>query len=226
MIKNFYHYPEIFQNILIILNKITEDVDCQYRIVVANEINLDELRDLFEFYRGKLRAFYRVVNFNYLNFLFNLSECSNLENTELVNKLYSDISYDIKMFYRNSSLNNKKFSFFKEKKKKFIEIHEIITRITYKITINTENILSLLDSMFYQDIIEFILYVKDKPKIVEEVSKAIRKSPETIKKLLTSIIENSIIILSNSLNGDLDETSDRILKIVNIFILNKSFFYF
>jgi len=127
------------------------------------------------------------------------------------------VSFDLKMYYRLSNSNSKKLQNFKEKKKKFLDLHELITRIAYKITIDSENVISLIDSFFFQDILEYVIFINETPKIIEDASKGLKKSQEIIKRLITSIIENSLRIIYNGLNADLDETSGKILKSVNFF---------
>ena len=127
------------------------------------------------------------------------------------------MSFDLKMYYRLSNSNSKKLQNFKEKKKKFLDLHELITRIAYKITIDSENVISLIDSFFFQDILEYVIFINETPKIIEDASKGLKKSQEIIKRLITSIIENSLRIIYNGLNADLDETSGKILKSVNFF---------
>jgi hypothetical protein len=140
-----------------------------------------------------------------------------VENLQQIKKINSEVSFDLKMYYRLSNSNSKKLQNFKEKKKKFLDLHELITRIAYKITIDSENVISLIDSFFFQDILEYVIFINETPKIIEDASKGLKKSQEIIKRLITSIIENSLRIIYNGLNADLDETSGKILKSVNFF---------
>jgi hypothetical protein len=118
------------------------------------------------------------------------------------------------MFYRLSNSNNKKLQNFKEKKKKFLDLHELITRIAYKVTTDSENVISLVDSFFFQDIIDYVIFINETPRLIEDASRGLKKSQEIIKRLINSIIENSLRIIYNGLNADLNETSGKILKSV------------
>lgn len=316
LIKKFGHYPDFFNNILIILIQLTNRIKYNNLILIASEIHLEDLRIIFEIYRGKLSSSYlRIINANYLIFLANLSEISHfdpefykssagmnfdqlnlkhsfnpnstideinnnkniknenknqknlvsnnsinkinlpsesliIENIDLVNKTIEEILFalniDFKLFFykdkSKSNINNemksiskrtsigstlntiypKKYLIFKEKKKIFIEIHEIITRIGYNITTNIEYTFSLINSYFYTDIISFLIYVTNTRNFFDIVSMQNQNKKDSLdlKHLLTSIIENSILILFNLMNCTKFDKNFSIEGIVILYIIS------
>jgi len=208
----FYHYPEIHNNILIILFQITNFLDSKNLVLTANKLNLDEFKDLFDPYRSRLRTFCRFLNNLHLNILGNISDISKNAAMEEYEPIMKGVMFDLKAFYRKTANSRKRLEDFKSRKLNEVEIHEVITRIGLNVTKYQKLVLSLLESYFYDDIIEYIIViaktnVNGKDFIINLAEKK-KKSVEEIKRWTLAILENSQQILINVMNSDDEEIPD------------------
>ena len=183
--------------------------------MIAFKLDLDEYKNVFDIYRGKLKAFPKLLNNLHLNILANLSEIvNNNEKAKGDEEIIKFIMLDIKAFYRKSSKNDKR----KEFKKKIIyeiDIHEVITKVGVNITKSSRNVYSLLDSYFFEDILDYLLIiVNESNNIVEVINKIKLKKTTDIAKVLHKIIDNSINIVMNVFSYCDETISDVFIKIV------------
>lgn len=125
---------------------------------------------------NKIKIYTESINLEF-KFLFYKSESKN----EKENKKETSIE-----FYRK---------IFKEKKKQFIDIHELILRIGYNLTSNIEYTISLYSSFFFDDVVDFLILISKGNLIDNYLKYHTTKSEEEAKSLLSSIVENSINIL-------------------------------
>ena len=114
---------------------------------------------------------------------------------------------------------------FRVNKKCEIEIHDIITRIGANITRYKNNCESLIDSFFFDDIIEYLIIIGVGENNDNESTNSNRSNNngadfilkikerkkkinlEEIKRMIASIVENSIVIFINVMNSP-NEISD------------------
>jgi hypothetical protein len=190
-------------------------------------MNLENFRDYFEIYRGKLRHFNKTLNKMYLNILSNFSEMSkkpNYTHTQLklsngvedneddINMEYAHllkiVASDLKLFFR-ITYSNKRYPEFKDKKTDNIVIQEVISRILRNLTIFPQITFYLSDSPFFDDLIEFLFLISDwketgKDFVAEFLVKSKKHmTEEAAKACIVSTVENCIIIMLNIWNiGD------------------------
>jgi len=151
-----------------------------------------------------------------LGVLANLSDVAKGDENLTSDQLVKPIMLDLKSFYRKNSASvgmGKKFLEFKKRKIFEVEIHEIISRIGLNVTSYPESAALLIDSYFYEDIVDFLSNIskmknngKDYIKELCELKK--KRNPEELKKMVVSIVENSCQILSNVLNLSDEEESN------------------
>jgi hypothetical protein len=61
------------------------------------------------------------------------------------------------------------YSKLKDRKKIFIEVHQLLTRIGYLLTNNMEQSFSFVNSYFFIDIIQFMQYISKSDNLIEEI---------------------------------------------------------
>ena len=160
-----------------------------------------------------------MINSLHLNILSNFAEIGKfLVKNELEDSNIILLAKDLGAFYKSASQEEniskqKKDKYyenyldFKKKKLTEIELQEIIMRIGANVT-KSENccIYLLYNTYFFDDIIQFLQGMiptltgnqKDFIEIVIERKKL--KDPDSIRKLITSILENAVIILFQSIS--------------------------
>jgi hypothetical protein len=167
-----------------------------------------------------LRTFSKLLNNLHLNVLANISDViGKFEKVEddFHEDIMRNLMIDIKAYYRKTESHKKRFEDFKRRKFREIEIHEVITRVCTNLTKSSKNAFSLLDSYFYEDLLEFLVYIsKTKKKFVEEIHMKRKKGKEEIAKITQSIIENSITVINNIFNSEGDTIIRAFMDIVKI----------
>jgi hypothetical protein len=220
----FFHYPEVHNNILIILFQITNFLDTNYLIITADKLNLEEFKDLFDPYRSRLRTFCKFLNNLHLNILGNISDISKNGALEQYEPIMKDIMMDLKAFYRKTANSRKRLEDFKHRKLNEVEIHEVITRIGVNVTKYQKLIISLLESYFYDDIIEYLIVIAktnmNGKDFISALAEKKKKNVDEVKRYVLAIIENSQAILINVMNSDDEDIPDLFCnQIVNLSIL-------
>lgn len=150
----------------------------------------------------------------HLNILAHFSEiCREEENKEYESTVKA-IMLNIKSYYRKTPSNKKRLEDFRKKKTYEVDIHEVITRIGANITKYHKMSFSLLDSYFFDDIIDYLKLIKSSKDIVKEVIEKKKRDSEEIKKFILSITENSALIFLNIMSSTEDEVSDLMTAIL------------
>jgi hypothetical protein len=216
ILGKYFHYPELHNNLLIIIFQITSYLDNQNLFFLSGKLNLEEFKDNFDLYRGKLRVFSKMLNNLHLNILANLSDMSKLNPLEEYEEMMKVIMTDLKAFYRKTTANKKRYEDFKKRKQYEIEIQEIISRIGVNVTKYNKLSFSLIDSYFYDDIIEYLKNISRKggKDFLQEIKEKKKKDIEEVKRYTLSIVENSTMILVNVMKSDEEEISDLVTAIV------------
>lgn len=223
MLTKFFHYPELHTNILIIIYQLTNYCDSNSLSMAAEKINLSTFKEVFDIYRGRLRNVPKMLNTLHLNILSNFSDISKYMVEEANEPLMKLICIDLKSFYRVSQNYKKRLDDFRNKKKQEFEIHEIITRIGVNVTKYGKLCLSLMDSFYFDDIIEYLIIIgigenndnessnsgisnnhKNSDFLLKIKEKKKKTNFEEIKKIVLSIVENSVLIIINIMNGPTD----------------------
>jgi hypothetical protein len=141
----------------------------------------------------------RLLNNLHLNILANFIE--SIKNTELNENYIKNIALDMITFYKGPE---KKVDEFIIKKRQDVELHEIITRISIILTKYCDVSKLLMDTMFFNDIIQtLILIADDEPTdyVQKLISKNKKISQEKIVTFIFSIVENSLIIMIQVIKG-------------------------
>jgi hypothetical protein len=263
--KKLNHYTDFLNNILVLLNFISIDIDKKYLIIFADKINLEEFKSYLRIYLFRYnKSFFRLLNKNYLSFLANISELMIIKEKEFlydnkktltkkntqnillkkkIDEICESIYLELKYLYNksdsymnlsknnlqkvnNSNTNNSKnnynrksssfidlkikYEIFIKNKKQFIDLHEVILRIGLNLTSNIELALSLYSCSFYDDIVNFLIFIDNENKIYNQnfkknkkylnlIEKYVKfnykKSEDDAKKVLSYIVQNSIYIL-------------------------------
>ena len=188
-------------------------------------------------YRSRLHSFPKMLNSLHLNILSNFSDItkdgwsvSNQNNSQSQTSedpIINLIAKDFCAFYKFNSQNMKnknRYDDFRTKKQTEIEIHESITRIGVNITTYSKVSLLLLEnSYFFEDIMDYLLFIAyaehnfntDK-NFINYIAEKKKKDKETVKRVTTSIIENSIQILIHGMTDQNDVMEKLINKVTNI----------
>ena len=184
-------------------------------------------------YRSKLRSFPKMLNSLHLNILSNFSEiCGHYQSNSnsADDPIINIIGKDICLFFKYNSQNIKyknRYEEFRSKKQLEIEIHETITRIGVNITTFPKISAMLFEqSYFFDDIMDYLLFIAfaehnfntDKNFIQHIVEKK-KKDKELVKRVATSIVENSVQILIHAMT----EQNDVMNKLINKVILKSNY---
>jgi hypothetical protein len=221
-------------NILIILYQLTNTNDIPSLILAAKSLNLPVFKDGFDIYRGRLRGSPKMINNLHLSVLANLSEIANVNTHDDVQQnILKAITLDLKAFFSDTPKYKKRYEDFVHKKKTEFEIQEIITRLGMNVTKNNKNTEMLMENCkFFDDIIEYLIIIgmgenNDNDSVnsnnsnnnidfILRVKDKRRKNLDEVKKLVCSIVENSIVIIKNIMGGP-DEVSDDFSTRVNYY---------
>lgn len=198
----------------------TNYCDSQSLIWAAEKINLTIFRDVFDIYRGRLRNFTRLLNSLHLNILSNFSDITKGNYDQSYSALMKLISLDIKSFYKMNQTYKRRLDDFRIRKKTEFEIHDTIARIGVNITKYEENSNILLESFFFDDIIEFLIIIgvgehndnessnsnngvnyPNSDFILKMKEKKKKMNLEEIKKIVLSIVDNSVKIIVNIMDS-------------------------
>jgi hypothetical protein len=215
ILMKYQHYPEMHRNILIIIYQLTNFCDSQSLIWAAEKLNLLVFSNVFEIYRGRMKNFNKILNNLHLNILSNFSEIITETNYYQYEDLSNLISKDIKAYYKNTPNFKRRFEDFQQRKYYEIEIHETITRIGANITRSENSCKNLMNSLFFEDIIQFLIVIANcQSKDDSQVSEGSNNGPdfilrvnekkkktnlEKIKKIVASILHQSLDIINNIL---------------------------
>lgn len=174
------------------------------------KLNLEEFKDNFNLFRGKLRAFTKLLNSLHLNILATFSEiilcenvlCSNDESFEEYYVVLSYIYLDLRSFYKYKKNEIQKFDDFIMRKYNEIDIHETITKIISNLSKRLQiSALFWEENMIVNDLINYILKISNTSQndfiknTIERERR--RKKVDDIKKTILSICENTLNIFSN-----------------------------
>jgi hypothetical protein len=164
---------------------------------------LKDFKENFSIYRGKIKAFSKMLNNLHLNILAMFSDINRtnyLENTpsaaQSVHEMLVNVFQDIKSFYRETNNNKKRIEDFKQNKYQEIEIHELITRIIYNLSkVKEIHVLICAEKSITLDIFEYLIKFSNIKKdnfIKSLLDSKRKKNPEEVKKFLLSITDNTL----------------------------------
>ena len=178
MIK-YHHYPELHANILAIIGYITllddnppnvnsdtheSSLNQKFLKISASLLNLNLLKDIFESYRWRMKNFtYKHINLFHLNIISNFSDIAKCEASlsPESSQVLKIISSDLKIFYKNK-IPKEKFKEILARKQQNLEFHSLICKVGANVTRSEEEIKNLMDSFFYEDVVEFLIQITSK----------------------------------------------------------------
>lgn len=232
ILNKFQHYTELHINLLSILYQLTSLSDPHSLILLAKSLDLAIFKDGFDMFRGRLRGAQRTVNHLHLAVLANISELSKYkEEEETVDAILALIAQDLNAFYRITKTYKKRLEDFRKKKKYDVEVHELMTRIGVNITKHSTHCKDLMDSYYFDDIIEYLIIIgvgeqnendEENFKGLDFIAKIKEKKKKSnideIKKTTASIVDNSLKIIINIMSSP-NEISDSFSTKVKPFII-------
>ena len=264
ILLKYHHNPQLHCNVLAIISNLTDveligDKHTQTQtqtdteenthrdfIFILNSssqlLNMNLLKDTFEIYRWRVKnTTYKLINQFHLNILVNFSNFAmefkkkenSTEDTMRVGKLLALITEDFKNYY-NNPIPMKKFNEILLRKRENLEVHSQICKIGANITRDEEVVRSLIDSLFFEDVIgylininndgysggenenkttsfDFLLYIREKKKNIPF---------EQIKKDVYFILEKSAEIILNIMVCPSDIIKQFMSKVNNLSYLN------
>jgi hypothetical protein len=203
-------------NVNLILISLTSNLKSNEEILLlttADKIDFTSLKDNFQIFRGKFYGICRLINISHLtilkNFiLFDVKNSNSTSNIEILGKL---VVYCFRSFFKLTSTYKNRYIDFQKKKQTEIEIQEMLSLIAFNLTKNKKIIKLLLESEFFDDIIEYLIliasgYEKDEINqsglshdfIQRVLDKKKKKDLDEIhKKTFERIVKNSIGIIMN-----------------------------
>jgi len=165
---------------------------------------------------GRSKHSQKMLNNLHLNVLAVFSDTHRLKDPSKRDKMIDvmkQVFSDMRSFYKETKNNKKRIDDFKNNKFTEIDIHEIITRIFCNMTKlpETLNMIGSEDNII-EDIFDFLIKmsnVKKDNNFVKnlfEADKKKKKSPEELKRVIMSIVDNSMIGICNLIieGDDLD----------------------
>jgi len=220
ILHKYQHYSELHYNILIIIFQITNSgsLEPERLLDAAQKLGLDDFRDNFSIYRGKIKTFSKMLNNLHLNILAIFSELqkhSILKTPEkrgLMIETMKQVFVDLRSFYKETKHNKKRIDDFKNNKFTEVDIHEIICRIFCNLTKLPETLNQIgSEESIIDDVFEFLSKIanvkKDNHnnyvKSLFENGKRKKRSPEELKRILLSIVDNTVLGIRNMfIEGD------------------------
>ena len=225
------HYPEIYSNILIILNQLSMDFSNKKLIFyLIKSISLENFRNSFNNYRGKLKYISKQINSQFYTFFYHISvlledQEANEEKFYLDDEEMNHLVDEIKTLFK-MKINNKKI----EKSPKLdnflllktLDLQEIFSNIAKNFSKNPYTSNSICDKKCYfiLFLIEFIIDIK-KETIVTLLEKTKNKAG---KDELAFLYINSVVnIIScfDNINKS-NETKQYFLEMISLTDLNKA----
>jgi len=229
ILSKYYHYPELHINLKIIIVTITTSIPSDLIVDAVKLYDIPKSIDCFEPYRNKMRGHYLLLNNFHLNFLYNITTMVD-DIKEEPNDTISDVIKDFSLYYEPSIPEENyrsKYEDFKVKKQKEIEVHELTLKIGFNLTkLDYTSKWLLNKTCFVDDILDFLVYFQrgeilngESKDVVEYISiLKKKKSTDSTKITLLSILELTLNILVNFLSSEDEAIGDRFLNKVIIIL--------
>jgi hypothetical protein len=129
--------------------------------------------------------------------------------------MLKEIMVDLKAYYRKSQGNKKRYSDLKRKKLIEVEIHEVITRLGNNLTKSGKLAFSLLDSYFYEDLMEYIIHIAKNKRFIDDIHVKRKKPKEEVAKITQSIVENTLCVVNNVFYSEGETITRAFMDMVN-----------
>ena len=232
ILSKFFHFPEIHLNINLIILSLTNNLKQSeelFLFIVAEKFDFAALKDNFQIFRGKFRGISRLIGISHLNILknfitFDIHASNSLTNIEIMGKL---VVYCFRAYYKVTDTYKNRFFDFQKKKLVEIEIQDICVHIAFYLTKSKKICRILMESEFYDDLIDYIIilatgYNEERENdheisgvsqidFVEKILQKKKKDKldDLTKKTIERIIKNSVgIVLNLYRTGDNSIVSD------------------
>ena len=211
--EKFNHYPEVQNNILMILYTILNKSDPKSVEKFVEIFDIQTLDNYLDIYRCKLRSSAKEINSYHLNILYlitsNLIKSGNPKNTTIL----ITIAHSIGNFFDKQ---NKRYNDFSKRKFYEIQIQDTILKIVNILSRNGECTKILLETEFFDNLICYIIDFsgknnsdtksvsskKQKDYLQRIVEKKIRLNIDIVKKICFSIMISICNILFNIVNDE------------------------
>jgi hypothetical protein len=181
---------------------------------------LDEFKQSFDVYRGRLKGFSKQLNYLHFNILANFSEIANDKDKKNNEDIMKTIMVDLKGIYRKNESNKRKYEEFVKRKFYEVEIIEIITRIGTNLTKYPKLAYSLMDCKYYHDILQILINIKKDGDYITETADRLKKKKDEVKKIVLLIVENSLNLIYNCVSSETNDISELFGNVVKYFFFN------
>jgi len=224
------HYPEIYSNILIMLNQLTMDLTNKKLIYhLVKSLSLQNFRDSFDQYRGRLKYISKQINSQFYTFIYHISilledQSTNEDEYYLEEEEIEYLIEEIKCLFKMKINNNKiekipKLESFLNSKS--LDLHEILSNIFKNFSKNPFTIKSMCDNRCYF-VYYFLDFINEIKK--ESINSCLEKAKtKTAKDDLVFFYINSTLNIMMSLDNMLkwDETRKYLIEMIGILCSNK-----
>ena len=211
------HYPELYINVLNILNQLSIDTNNKKLVyTLYRKTSFENLINSFDHYRWNLKNISKQINYQYYSFFYHLSSLLE-ENTDnpLNKEELQNMCMEINIFFKINEINGsihktkKLYQFLKDLS---LDLYLIFANITYSMSINKTSCEEVLrdDSYLFMYIIGFS-YDQNKEKIVNNIDKN-SKNGKDIYSIYFNCLYKTLSIIENVLSN----AKDYFFRVVNI----------
>ena len=165
-LSNLKHYPEIYLNILMILNELSSDtLNKKLLFNLIRSISIKNLLNSFNNYRGKLKYISKQINYQFYTLFHNISTLLDIQsldkeefelNEEEINLLTDEMKTLFKMRINNKNKIEKSPKLDNFLSLLSLDLQEILSKIAFNLLKNPFTSKSICDNKCY-----FILYLLD-----------------------------------------------------------------
>ena len=211
------HYPELYINVLNILNQLSIDTNNKKLVyTLYRKTSFENLINSFDHYRWNLKNISKQINYQYYSFFYHLSSLleentDNPLNKEELQNMCMEINIVFKINEINGSIHKTKKldQFLKDLS---LDLYLIFANITYSMSINKTSCEEVLrdDSYLFMYIIGFS-YDQNKEKIVNNIDKN-SKNGKDIYSIYFNCLYKTLSIIENVLSN----AKDYFFRVVNI----------
>ena len=237
-ISQFKHYPEVYCNLLLIVNQLAIDYNNQNILKKLSEtISMSLLRNSFELYRGSLKNICKQINlmfYKYISYVVSILKSDIADNSEInlsdenINEIVEEIKVLFKMKLNEETGKLEIKENLKEYlKNKSLELHEIFTYIGSALLRNREACIKLcsMKCYFIYHLMDFLMNIKKEKLLVELETAKTKGCKDEYIYMYISIVDNTILSLDNLITRDY-KSKDYFLEMLSSMNCTKNKFRF
>jgi len=203
VLKAYNFSPDMLNNILLIYNILSVNLDAELLINFYLKINFLRLNSYMESYKGNYLNNYSDIFINYFNLIFMFFQID-FNNSNFSKEksaiLYEILTENIKSFYKVNFENLENLYIFKEQKRQNIELQEILLKIAANTTSHSKGAVILLKSNFFVDALEILISLAERKIEIKEYENLVEKNEGKLELIYSSMVENSFLLILNFIN--------------------------